>query len=301
MANTIAVTYVPCESSPVNGYLIKYRPLGSSEPLRIWPVNFFPSPIEITAHEAVASFTTGQDADGTQYEGFIYGDCGGGDLGIAIPWETAEDSASGSASCMPVSFGEDTIPNATVGVEYDVDLTLSGTPPFSLGSVTKPSWMTITVFGSEVHLGGTPDAAGIDEQVSINATNCDGINTDIFSYTIEVIAEDGLGIISNDNCGGSNARIDNVQWNGFDPLTVTGDFPVLTGEEITVSHGTTGASHTLEIFTTNDGGLGAIQAIDSTGAIYCLPFDGSGHYTITGFIIGLVNWSVHMDCETLCS
>ncbi len=94
--------------------------------------------------------------------------------------------------------------------------------------------------------------------------------------------------------------ITNVKWNGLDPLAVSGDFPVNNGDSIMVSHGTTGASHTLQVLVTGDSGAGVVRAIDSTGALFCHTFDGSGSYSFVGFIIGLVNWSVTVDCADAC-
>lgn len=300
MANFLTICYKPCEPTPAEGYQVHYRPSGSSEPYRVWPVNFVPTSLELQQGIGRAALLVSADPDGTQYEGFIYGDCGQDELGVGDPWTTGDNEGSGSDTCTAVAFAEDTLPNGADGVPYSQDLHLTGDGPFALGAVTKPAWMTVTLDGAVIHLTGTPDAEGT-EGVSIVATNCDGAHQDTFEANLDVVGGDGLGFISCANCALGN-RIDNVQWNGFDPLTVSGDFPVDSGEEIVVSHGVTGAAHTLEIFATNDiGGSGTILATDSTGALYCLEMNGSGHYTIPGFIIGLVNWSVHMDCEAICT
>lgn len=81
--NTITVLFTPCEPAPVNGYKISYRPSGSSGDYRVWPVNFQSSP---------AVFTDPSDALGTQYEGFVQGDCGGDGLGVPSRWSTGENS-----------------------------------------------------------------------------------------------------------------------------------------------------------------------------------------------------------------
>lgn len=87
--NTITIEFTPCEPTPANGYIVSYRPLGSDEELRIWPDPFTESP---------AVFTDTNDDPGTEYEGFIQADCGDGNLSVEVPWQTAEESASGSAS-----------------------------------------------------------------------------------------------------------------------------------------------------------------------------------------------------------
>lgn len=75
--NTITINFTPCEPTPVNGYVIKYRPVGSGIPYRTAPTNFTESP---------AVFVDNLDAGGTDYEGYIQGDCGDGKLGFASPW-----------------------------------------------------------------------------------------------------------------------------------------------------------------------------------------------------------------------
>jgi len=80
--NTITVQFRPCEPAPTNGYRISYRPSGSEEAYRVWPVNFQTSP---------AVFTDPNDALGTQYEGFVQGDCGGAGLGVPSRWSTGDN------------------------------------------------------------------------------------------------------------------------------------------------------------------------------------------------------------------
>jgi hypothetical protein len=75
--NTIHIEFDPCEPVPAGGYKVRYRPLGSGGAYRNPPSNFFSSPI---------SFVDNLDPAGTSYEGFIQGDCGGGKLGVSVPW-----------------------------------------------------------------------------------------------------------------------------------------------------------------------------------------------------------------------
>jgi hypothetical protein len=90
--NTIHIFFQPCEPAPANGYRITYRPQGSDEDLRTWPTNFVGSP---------AIFVDTLDALGTEYEGFIQGDCGDVGLGVPIPWQTGENSPGGEESPSP--------------------------------------------------------------------------------------------------------------------------------------------------------------------------------------------------------
>jgi hypothetical protein len=94
-SNTITINFTPCEPTPALGYLVRYRPVGSLEDYRT-AGPFLGSPIQF---EDIA------DPIGTSYEGFLQGDCGGGVLGLQVPWEaingespSESDSGSGSAS-----------------------------------------------------------------------------------------------------------------------------------------------------------------------------------------------------------
>lgn len=92
--NTIIIEFIPCEPAPANGYLVKYRPLGSLGEYRVVSPNQTESPIVIVDEN---------DPPGTSYEGTIQGDCGGGIFGPPSPWEFGNDqSQSGSGS---ISFG----------------------------------------------------------------------------------------------------------------------------------------------------------------------------------------------------
>jgi|SRR3954468_23702708 len=94
--NTITIEFDPCNPPPANGYRVSYRPLGSEEDHRVWPENFTSSP---------AVIDDDNDPLDTEYEGFIQGDCGDGELGIEIAWATAvEDDESTSDSTPPESL-----------------------------------------------------------------------------------------------------------------------------------------------------------------------------------------------------
>lgn len=86
--NTIVINFQPCEPAPADGYLVKYRPQGSTGPYRTHPERFTSSPAII--------FSTVDPAD-TSYEGTIQGDCGGGKLGVPVRWY-ANNQESGSES-----------------------------------------------------------------------------------------------------------------------------------------------------------------------------------------------------------
>jgi hypothetical protein len=92
--NTIHIEFDPCEPVPANGYTVRYRPLGSGGSYRTAPANYTSSPI---------SFVDNLDPAGTSYEGFIQGDCGGGKLGVSVPWVAEFTGSAGGGSSQAAS------------------------------------------------------------------------------------------------------------------------------------------------------------------------------------------------------
>lgn len=109
--NTITINFVTCEAPPAGGYTIRYRPVGGGS-YRTTP-NVFSSP---------AVFVDTNDAPGTQYEGILQSDCGGGKLGPEIPWTTSPGgggSGSGSDSEPPIPcLGYANLTEENVPVSY---------------------------------------------------------------------------------------------------------------------------------------------------------------------------------------
>lgn len=91
-----------------------------------------------------------------------------------------EIDVSAASSCTPVSIsgGAPNFPNITINNTYNFDITLLGDAPFSLSNVVKPSWMTIELSGSTIHVGGTPNQTnvGTNIPVSFTVSNCSGAN-----------------------------------------------------------------------------------------------------------------------------
>lgn len=108
--NTITLEFELCELTPANGYKILYRPVGSEEDYRTWP-NVTESPAVIVDEN--------DDPEGTQYEGFIQGDCGGGKLGVPVPWFTGMVTSEPDDD-VPLLLRWDDIGNAPVGDVNDV-------------------------------------------------------------------------------------------------------------------------------------------------------------------------------------
>lgn len=91
-------------------------------------------------------------------------------------------------ACVPVAItGSPTLPDGVVGIPYSASFSITGSPPYSLGSVVKPSWMTISFLGAFVEFSGTPDASGTAVPVSFDIINACG--TVSFSDTFDVTAE----------------------------------------------------------------------------------------------------------------
>lgn len=99
---------------------------------------------------------------------------------------TGGSSAPGGPACVGATIGGgQTLHDAQTGVAYSATINLSGTAPFSISSVVKPSWMTVTLSGSTITFTGTPSATG-SVTISFTIGNCSGANTLNFSQGITV-------------------------------------------------------------------------------------------------------------------
>jgi hypothetical protein len=78
--NHIIVPFTPCSPAPSGGYIIKYKPLGDPGAYRDAPGNPYMS--------SPAAWDDILDGEGEAYEGYIQSDCGDGNLGIEVPFET---------------------------------------------------------------------------------------------------------------------------------------------------------------------------------------------------------------------
>lgn len=156
--------------------------------------------IEIVGNEVIFSGMPTTGDIGTNIPvGFDIINCAGSFQGSGSPSGSGFDETSfddlidvtAAASCTPVtvSGGAPVFPDITVGDTYDFDITLLGTAPFALDSVTRPSWMTVELSGDTIHVGGTPDEtnAGTGIAVSITVSNCSGVSTVVISDTIDVL------------------------------------------------------------------------------------------------------------------
>ena len=96
------------------------------------------------------------------------------------------EDTGGGETCDPVSIGELVMPPAIVGIPYNYSVAITGTGPFVLSGIVKPSWMTIAVDGYNVTFTGTPTIAGMDQPVQFTLDNPCG--TDAASSTLDVNA-----------------------------------------------------------------------------------------------------------------
>lgn len=215
---------------------------------------------------------------------------------LDVHFDQLPAESSSVPPCEAVDFVEGSIPPAVVGEAYSVDLHLTGDAPFALGSVTKPSWMTVTLVGDVVELRGTPGAESFGDEVTIVVSNCDAVNEATFTDTIDAAEPaPGEGSTTVDVCVGDN-RVDGVTWNG-DP--VSGDFPVASGGGNAMTVPAAG-THTLAV--TIGGfalGTGRVVVVDSTGATQCQTFSSAPTtLSFPGFQIDLGEpWLVAVDCD----
>lgn len=77
-------------------------------------------------------------------------------------------------TCTPVAFtGNDVLPSPVYGQQWDAFIGLTGTAPFTLSEVSKPSWLNITATSTGIQMSGTPNIAGAFS-VSFKVNNCSG-------------------------------------------------------------------------------------------------------------------------------
>lgn len=127
----VCVLFTECEPSPANGYTVYYRVAGTTGAFLLADTGYGASP---------ACFNTG-DPDGTNYEGYIFADCGGGLTGSIVNWSTGspETYTISSTSCSGSTlFTEFTINGGTPGDTVTVRLGFSGTETRTLpGNYTR--------------------------------------------------------------------------------------------------------------------------------------------------------------------
>jgi hypothetical protein len=120
--------------------------------------------------------------------------------------------------CVPVAVSDSTMPDAVVNVSYSKSFPLSGTPPFELIVINKPSWADVEVsLGGVVTVMGFPDVAG-PETLEFEVTNC-GPTVAISKMFTTIANTENIFFVS-----GSFSRITGVT--GIPFTVTTGSFPV---------------------------------------------------------------------------
>lgn len=115
--------------------------------------------VKATCTAGVIVFERGQD--GTSAQPFPIGACLAWSMFGAAVKDLVDETMSCPRPCTPATIASgSTAPNGIAGVPYFHRLVISGTPPFYLGAVQVPSWMTVTLDAGEIRLEGTPPAAG---------------------------------------------------------------------------------------------------------------------------------------------
>lgn len=190
--------------------------------------------------------------------------------------------------CEPVGIvGSPSLPNAIAGVNYNYEIYLTGSQPFSLKNVVKPSWMNISVTGSTINFSGTPTTGDIGEgiEVSFDINNCDEEGEESFSDTFNVRAPVVLtGTIEISNQGSSYSIT------GVSPafyLITAGSLPVNNGDIARGTHtGITDANKITVQITGTDGAPRTLRLIVSnTLIVETISVTGPGTYEFSGYNI----------------
>lgn len=136
-------------------------------------------------------------------------------------------------ACVAVSLSGSIPGTAAFGTPYSGTLTLSGSAPYSLTIINKPSWMSIAIVGGDVKFTGTPDAYGTNLPVEIKVENCTS-DDDTYSTTVSVTCT--APTIDSDGMGDAMAG---VPYNGY--VDVNGTLPI-TLSDINVPAWVTGVT-----------------------------------------------------------
>lgn len=146
--------------------------------------------VKATFAYGVVNLERGQD--GTQARPWPMNSCIEWVLTGAAVTALAFQQACCPVECIPptISAGA-TFPDGVAGVAYSHAVELAGTPPITLGSVSVPSWMEVTLTAGVIRFAGIPPAAGA-YMVDIVLKGC-GMLTDGVHACIYVTANEGGG------------------------------------------------------------------------------------------------------------
>lgn len=175
----------------------------------------------------------------------------------------------------------------TTGTFYTGTVTLTGSQPFTLSNITKPSWLTLSLTDNIVTLSGMP-TAGLNQDVSFDMTNACG--TASFADQIDISSSptantinytyDEDGTFQGSSC--SFKIFVNATVQAF--LTVDGSSVIFTNPGDTVEVQISGVSGARKHIDIQDSVSGEIYNADVTTVVHSYVFVTTlGHdYTING-------------------
>ena len=182
----------------------------------------------------------------------------------------------------PAKVGFPELPDGEVGTPYSYSFPITGTAPFSLSDVTKPSWMNINIVETSpgsgsylVQYSGTPDTTTTDENVIISVNNaCGGFGfTDAISITAPVVSPGTINY-SFDEEGAANGTF-RLYKNGVQVVFLTADnsgsLSANPGDDMEV------------IVAATTDGVANVEVDDNGSSIYFdnIPWPGTNSFTWT--------------------
>lgn len=126
-------------------------------------------------------------------------------------------------ACVPVEIaGTPVLPDVQSGQAYSYSIPITGTAPFTLSGIVKPSGWSIAIAGNTVQITGTAGLPATDVPIQFTVNNCSGSSVS-FSQSIDigpVTVTNGF-VVSNESTGGV---IDDVT--PYFYLGYTGSYPI---------------------------------------------------------------------------
>jgi hypothetical protein len=121
---------------------------------------------------------------------FVKGACLQEDTSMATTCEfIAQGGCGGSGQCQPVGAPSSVLPDAIANTPYAGVVTFPNATSISIGNA--PSWLTSSVNGNTVVLGGTPPAAAVSATIAIVAQGC---NASISQLLAKVTVCQSVGV-----------------------------------------------------------------------------------------------------------
>lgn len=103
-----------------------------------------------------------------------------------ITFQTGMQYPMNEVTCPAIDASEWALPDVALGEEYYVELPLNGSGPYNADLISTPSWLSLSIVGSNIVLSGTVPTDPVYEgpvTVSIRANNCAGALPDLGSPT----------------------------------------------------------------------------------------------------------------------